>query len=68
MEAKDQGKIEDDSIRLMPLFILNPDDNYHYSALDIAIKQQKPNNFEMMVAMLKGFHEICSSKMMLSNF
>ena len=37
MDAKEKDSFSDDSVRMMPLMILNPDDNYHYSALDIAI-------------------------------
>ena len=51
----------------MPLFILSPDDNTYYISLDLAIKSQKPNNFEIMVDMLKDFDDICSSKMMLGS-
>jgi hypothetical protein len=28
---------------------------------------QLPTNFEFMVSMLKEFHDLCSSKMMLGN-
>ena len=52
----------------MPLFILSLDDYKRNSALEIAIMQKKPATFEMMVAMLRDFQDICSSKMMLSNF
>jgi hypothetical protein len=52
----------------MPLFILSPDDEKRYSALEISIIQKKPQTFEMMVGMLRDFSDICSSKMMLSNF
>ena len=68
LQAREQDNFEEDSIRRMPLFILCPDDEMHYVALQLAIKHQKPNNFEMMISMLYDFHDICSSKMMLGNF
>lgn len=52
----------------MPLFILCPEDEMNYVGTQLAIKNQKPNNFEMMISMLQNFHEVCSSKMMLGNF
>jgi len=52
----------------MPLFILCPDDKKQFKAMQLAIKHQKPTNFEYMVSMLKDFDHICSSKMMLGNF
>lgn len=59
--------ITDESTRLMPLYILSPDDKHHLTALDTAILRDKPGNFELMVAMLKDFSDVCSSKMMLNN-
>lgn len=67
MRAKETNQITDNSIAQMPLFILSPDEK-RYGALEIAILQKKPSTFEMMVAMLRDFGDICSSKMMLSNF
>lgn len=52
----------------MPLFILSPDDNQQLVAMQIAIKHQKPTNFEYMISLLKDFPSICTSKMMLPNF
>jgi len=66
-KLKLQNKLTDQSIKEMPLFILSPDDNTYYISLDLAIKSQKPNNFEIMVDMLKEFDDICSSKMMLGS-
>ena len=66
--AVENNMIQDESTRLMPLYILSPDDKHHMTALDAALMRDKPGNFEMMVAMLKDFSEICSSKMMLNNF
>jgi hypothetical protein len=62
LKARDQDKFDQESIRGMPLFILCPDDDMHYVATQLAIKHQKPRNFEMMISMLQDFNEICSSK------
>lgn len=68
MQAKEQDLFENDSQTDMPLFILCPDDKKQFKAMQLAIKHQKPTNFEYMVSMLKDFDHICSSKMMLGNF
>ena len=44
--------------------LLSPDDKQHRAALDLAVGQQKPNNFEMMINMLNGFDEVRSSKLL----
>ena len=67
MKALEQGAFESDSEKNMPLFILAPDDKYQYTALNLAMLAQIPTNFEFMVSMLKEFHDICSSKMMLGD-
>jgi len=48
--------------------ILSPDDQYGLVAVDIAIETNKPISFELMIDMLKNFHDVCSSKMMIRNF
>jgi hypothetical protein len=68
MMAKESNNFHEESIKLMPLLILSPDDEKMLGALEIAIMQKKPQTFEKMVAMLRDFSDICSSKMMLSNF
>ena len=39
----------------VPLLILSPDYKTHKVAIECAIKNQKPNNFEMMIDMLTDF-------------
>lgn len=68
MQAKEQELFENESQKDMPLFILCPDDKKQMIAMQLAIKHQKPTNFEYMVSMLKDFDHISSSKMMLGNF
>ena len=48
----------------MSLVILNPDNNGH-SALQIALKGQRPKCFELMIDMLEGYSGTCITKMML---
>ena len=48
----------------LALQILNPDPN-DKTALKLAIDQQSPHSFEVMVEMLKGFPNLCLSRMML---
>jgi hypothetical protein len=66
--ALENGMPSDDPARLVPLYLLSPDDKHHMTALDAALLREKPANFELMVGMLKDFSDICSSKMMLNNF
>ena len=68
MQAKDTNKLTDESIRQMPLFILSPDDNNDLVALDIAVKKQKPYNFQLMIDLLKDYQDVCTSKMILRSF
>ena len=48
----------------MTLAILNPDNNGH-SALQIALSNQRPKCFELMIDMLEGYSGFCITKMML---
>jgi hypothetical protein len=50
----------------LPLQILNPDQQGR-SALYTAISNQSISSFELMVQLLKGFDEICITKMMLKS-
>jgi ankyrin repeat protein len=51
----------------MPLVILHPDDNGD-TALEIALKKQRPKCFELMIDMLEDYQEFFISKMMLNSF
>ena len=48
--------------------ILSPDDINGSVATDIALEQNKPISFELMIDMVKNFNDVCSSKMMIKNF
>jgi len=50
----------------LPLQILNPDQQGR-SALYTAISNQSISSFELMVQLLKGFDDICITKMMLKS-
>jgi hypothetical protein len=50
----------------LPLQILNPDQQGR-SELYTAISKQSISSFELMVQLLKGFDEICITKMMLKS-
>jgi hypothetical protein len=50
----------------LPLQILNPD-QHGRSALYTAISNQSISSFELMVQLLKGFDELCITKMMLKS-
>jgi|TARA_B110001450_G_C17508051_1_gene435206 hypothetical protein len=50
----------------LPLQILNPDQQGR-SALYTAISNQSISSFELMVQLLKGFDELCITKMMLKS-
>jgi len=50
----------------LPLQILNPDQQGR-SALYTAISNQSISSFKLMVQLLKGFDEICITKMMLKS-
>jgi hypothetical protein len=51
----------------VPLTILHPDDEGN-TALDVAIKQERPKSFELMIDMLEPFDNFCLSKMLLTCF
>ena len=68
IKAKREGKMIDESLKQMPLMILSPDDESHYVALDIAIMEQRPKNFEILVNLVKEFDEVSSSKIMFNSF
>ena len=51
----------------MPLVILSPDNN-GLTALDWAIRRQRPKSFELMINLLEPMNHFCLSKMMLSSF
>jgi len=53
--------------RNMPLVILNPDAK-GMTALDWALKRNRPKSFELMINLLEPFDNVCLSKMMLSSF
>lgn len=63
MREQDIRKL-DHTDRTLALQILNPDPD-DKTALKLAIEQQSPRSFEVMVEMLKGFPELCLSRMML---
>ena len=52
----------------MSLFLLSPDDRNFNNALDIAIMEEKPANFERMIDMVKDFDDICVSRCLLNTF
>jgi hypothetical protein len=51
-QAREQGHFEEDSIKMMPLFILSHEDRDNYVGTQLALQHKKPNNFEMMISML----------------
>ena len=51
----------------MPLVILHPDPE-GMTALDVAIKNERPKSFELMINLLEPFDQFSLSKMMLSIF
>ena len=51
----------------MPLVILHPDDNGN-TALELALKKQRPKCFELMIDMLEDYESFFLSKMMLNSF
>ena len=67
MKAKDEDLLYPESIKYMPLNLLCKDDFKGMTALEISIACKRPALFEMMIAMLRDFQDICSSKMMLGN-
>jgi hypothetical protein len=51
----------------MPLVILNPDENGD-TALELALKKQRPKCFELMIDLLEDYESFFLSKMMLNSF
>lgn len=69
LTAKESNALDDNvSLREMPLFLLSPDDHDFDNALDIAIEEDKPANFERMIDMVKEFDDICVSRCLLNTF
>jgi len=50
----------------MPLVLLHPDENGD-TALDMALKLQRPKSFELMIDILGNFENMFLSKMMLKS-
>jgi len=53
--AQKENTLKSKSRKDVPLLILSPDERTHKVAIECAIKNQKPNNFEMMIDMLTDF-------------
>ena len=50
------------------MIILSPDDRSHQVAVDCAFAKNQTFIFELMIDMVKGFDDVCSSKLMINNF
>jgi hypothetical protein len=51
----------------MPLVMLHPDENGE-TALDLAIRLERPRSFELMIDLLEPFDNFSLSKMLLNSF
>jgi len=56
---------DDPSLVSVPLLLLNNYNKDGKMALELALKGKKPQNFEMMIDMVKDFEDMCLSKQML---
>jgi len=63
LDYKENGMITHEEEN-MPLAMLQPDENGN-TALDTAIKQERPKSFELMIDLLEPFNSFCLSKMLL---
>lgn len=68
MHLQHEDNFESKIQRDIPLLLLSPDDKKRTVASEIAIKKKKPNNFELMIDMIKSFNDVCSSKLLIRNF
>ena len=68
METQHEDKFKNKNQKDIPLMLLSPDDTFNSVAVDIALEKNKPISFELMIDMIKNFHDVCSSKMMIKNF
>ena len=68
MLLQHENNFESKIQRDIPLLLLSPDDKNGTVASEIAIKKKKPNNFELMIDMIKSFNDVCISKLLIQNF
>ena len=68
MQEKDEGKIGHKSASRLPLMLVSPADHQQCAALDFAVGQEKPGNFDLMFNMPSGFDEVRSSKLLMNYF
>ena len=68
MHTQHEDNFKNKNQKDIALMILSPDDRFSSVAVDIAIENNKPISFELMIDMVKSFNDVCSSKMMIKNF